>query len=71
MFKRRSDYTLALLQLLDRLPNRQGRALEIRSLFIEQYGDDIPPTGYELLTNGEPRWDKEICGVAMNAFRMA
>lgn len=60
MLKSRSDYTLALLQLIDGLPNRQGKAREIRALFVERYRDDIPSTGYELLTNGEPRWDKEI-----------
>ncbi|MEN4011379.1 MAG: winged helix-turn-helix domain-containing protein [Bellilinea sp.] len=60
MFKNRSDYTLALLQLIDGLPNRQGQARDIRALFLERYRDAIPPTGYELLTNGVPRWDKEI-----------
>ena len=60
MFQKRSDYILALLQLLDRLPNRQGKAQEIRILFVEQYRDEIPPQGFESLTNGDLRWDKEI-----------
>jgi restriction endonuclease Mrr len=45
---------------MDKLPHRQGRAQEIGAMFVERYRDDIPPTGYELLKNGKPRWDKEI-----------
>lgn len=60
MFKSRSDYTLALLQLLDGLPDHQGKAREIRALFIAHYTDSIPPTGFELLANGRLRCDNEI-----------
>ncbi len=49
-------YLFALLRLLDGLPGRQGRAINIINRFGREYADQIPPKHWSENSSGRARW---------------
>jgi hypothetical protein len=60
VFLSRLDYTIALLRLLETLPNRLSRSQDVQQLFLREYQDEIPPEDFEELSSGGYRWAKEV-----------
>ena len=60
MFNSRLNYKIALLRLLDTLPNHSGRSMEIQKLFLEKHREEIPQEDFEELPSGGYRWAKEV-----------
>lgn len=60
MFQSRLDYTIALLHLLETLPDYSGRAKDVQRLFLDLYRDEISPEDFEELSSGGYRWAKEV-----------
>lgn len=60
MFENRVDYTIALLKLLEMVPENSGRSSQIQQLFFEIYQNEISAEDRQKLTSGGYRWAKEV-----------
>lgn len=60
MFNNRLDYKIALLWLLDALPNHSGRSMDVQKLFLEKHQEEIPQEDFRELPSGGYRWAKEV-----------
>mgnify|MGYP000253548501 CR=1 FL=1 len=55
-----SQYELALLRLLAKMPAGGGQAQEILRRFEAEYRDRIPVSDYQDASSGEPRWSNHV-----------
>ena len=60
VFQANADYQVPLLRLLSTLEGGQGRTGKALDLFGEHYKDNIPADHHEALSDGMPRWEKNV-----------